>query len=53
MLLPEAAMPATDEVSKKTPPSALAFNVGKASRKMCRFALQFTAQHCIRVNGIP
>lgn len=53
MLLPEAAMPATDEVSKKTPPSALAFNVGKASRKICRFALQLTAQHCIRVNGIP
>lgn len=45
MLLPEAAMPAIDEVSKKTPPSALAFNVGKALRRMCKFALQLTAQH--------
>ena len=45
MLDPEAAIPATEEVSKKTPPSELAFNVGKAFRRRCRLALQLTAQH--------
>ena len=45
MLLPDAATPATEEVIRKTPPSALALNVGRAFRIMCRFALQLTAQH--------
>jgi len=41
---PFAETPATDDVTRNTPPSALALNVGKAFRSRCRLALQFTAQ---------
>ncbi len=37
---------AIDEVIKKTPPSGLALNVGRASRKRCMLPLQLIAQHC-------
>lgn len=40
--LPLGAMPAMDAVNKKTPPSSLAFSVGKALRSRWRLALQLT-----------
>lgn len=44
MVLPIAATPAIDEVTKNTPPSRFALNVGSAARRRCKLALQFTAQ---------
>ena len=44
MVLPFVEIPAMDEVTRNTPPSALALNVGSAFRRRCRLALQFTAQ---------
>ena len=44
MVLPAAETPAMDEVNKNTPPSRFALNVGSASRRRCKLALQFTAQ---------
>lgn len=44
MVLPAAVTPAMDEVNKNTPPSWFALNVGSASRRRCKLALQFTAQ---------
>ena len=40
--LPVGPMPAIDDVNKKTPPSSLAFSVGKALRSRWRLALQLT-----------
>ena len=45
MELPDADTPAIDEVNRKTPPSVFALKVGKALRRRCKLALQFTAQH--------
>lgn len=33
-----------EDVTRSTPPSELALNVGRAFRRRCRLALQFTAQ---------
>ena len=44
MVLPAAETPAMDEVNNNTPPSGFALNVGSASRRRCKLALQFTAQ---------
>jgi len=44
-VLPEADMPAIEFVTKNTPPSAFALNVGRTFLKRCKLALQLTAQH--------